>query len=222
VNEVKVPITCKIRILPTVQETIEFCKMIESCGVTAIAVHGRLQNERPRHPMHPGYIREVSKHINIPIIANGGSSHIINSYEDIKKFRELCGASSVMIGRQAMYNSSIFRKEGMIPLDDVIKRFLEICMDTDNFFFNTKYTVQQMMHEELQTERGEKLLSSEIGEEIYELFGMLERYTKWKSEYTILLNENRMKLFNKELPTIEKQLEEIEYEVPEKKTKAAR
>jgi Fe-S cluster biosynthesis and repair protein YggX len=76
-----------------------------------------------------------------------------------------------------------------------------------------------MLHEELQTVRGEKLLTSEIGEEIYELFGMLERYTKWKSEYTDLLNENRMKIFNKELPAIEKQLEDIESEVPEKKQK---
>jgi tRNA-dihydrouridine synthase 2 len=43
--------------------------MVESCGVKAIAVHGRSQNERPRHPMHPNFIKEVAKHIKIPIIA---------------------------------------------------------------------------------------------------------------------------------------------------------
>lgn len=39
-------------------------------------------------------------------------------------------------------------------------------MDTDNFFFNTKYVVQQMLHEELESDRGKILLSSEIAEEI--------------------------------------------------------
>jgi hypothetical protein len=39
-------------------------------------------------------------------------------------------------------------------------------MDTDNFFFNTKYVMQQMMHEQLESERGVKLLSSEVSEEI--------------------------------------------------------
>jgi hypothetical protein len=31
-----------------------------------------------------------------------------------------------MVARAAMWNMSIFRKEGNLPLDDVIKRFLEI------------------------------------------------------------------------------------------------
>ena len=39
-------------------------------------------------------------------------------------------------------------------------------MDTDNFFFNTKYALQQMMHEQLETERGVKLLASQVAEEI--------------------------------------------------------
>jgi hypothetical protein len=31
-----------------------------------------------------------------------------------------------MIARVAMWNMSIFRKEGILPVDEVIKRFLEI------------------------------------------------------------------------------------------------
>ena len=55
-----------------------------------------------------------------------GGSNVIKKYEDIELFRKSCGADSVMIARAAMWNCSIFRKEGPIPLDDVIKRFLEI------------------------------------------------------------------------------------------------
>ena len=43
--------------------------MIESCGASAITVHGRFQDERPRHSNHNDYIREIAKHIKIPVIA---------------------------------------------------------------------------------------------------------------------------------------------------------
>jgi tRNA-dihydrouridine synthase len=69
VKNCKKPITCKIRILYSIDDTIELCKLIESCGASAITVHGRFQDERPRNPNHNDYIREITKHIKIPIIA---------------------------------------------------------------------------------------------------------------------------------------------------------
>ena len=69
VNGVKVPITCKIRCLKTVEETLAFCKMVQSCGVKAIAVHGRFQEERSRMPNHNDFIREIAKQLDIPVIA---------------------------------------------------------------------------------------------------------------------------------------------------------
>lgn len=64
---------------------------------------------------------------------SSGGSNYIKSYEDIEKFKNDCGVSSVMIARAAMWNCSIFRKQGMIPVDDVIKRFLQIVC---HFLFN--------------------------------------------------------------------------------------
>jgi len=94
-----------------------------------------------------------------------------------------------MLARAAMWNCSIFRKEGILSLDVVIKRFLELvsrkesqlflliknfsiilrslkALETDNFFFNTKYVIQNMLHEELQSTRGCAVLSSLCGEEL--------------------------------------------------------
>ena len=34
------------------------------------------------------------------------------------------------------------------------------CLETNNFFFSTKYVVQQMLHNELTSERGEAVLAS--------------------------------------------------------------
>ena len=50
-------------------DTLALVKVIESTGVSALAVHGRLKEERPRHANHNDVIREVAKHVGIPIIA---------------------------------------------------------------------------------------------------------------------------------------------------------
>ncbi|XP_068115949.1 tRNA-dihydrouridine(20) synthase [NAD(P)+]-like [Hyperolius riggenbachi] len=41
VKGISIPVTCKIRILPTLEETLSLVKIIEKTGVAAIAVHGR-------------------------------------------------------------------------------------------------------------------------------------------------------------------------------------
>lgn len=69
VQGVKIPITCKIRILPDLESTVELCKQLADCGIAAIAVHGRTKDERPRHMNHNDFIRAVSQSVNIPVIA---------------------------------------------------------------------------------------------------------------------------------------------------------
>lgn len=41
VQGVKVPVTCKIRLLPSPEDTLSLVRVIESTGVAAMAVHGR-------------------------------------------------------------------------------------------------------------------------------------------------------------------------------------
>jgi tRNA-dihydrouridine synthase 2 len=69
VQGVKIPVTCKIRILPDLESTVELCKKLASCGIAAIAVHGRTKEERPRHANHNDFIRAVAQSVNIPVIA---------------------------------------------------------------------------------------------------------------------------------------------------------
>lgn len=56
-------------------------------------------------------IRRIAESVRIPVIANGGSDEI-HCYEDIEKFKNECGVTSVMIARAAQKNISIFRREG--------------------------------------------------------------------------------------------------------------
>ena len=59
------------------------------------------------------------------ICCSGGSKDQITSYPDIEKFRLKTGASSVMIAREAQWDMSIFRKEGRLPQDELIRDYLK-------------------------------------------------------------------------------------------------
>lgn len=117
-------------------------KEFESIGISAIAVHGRTKRQKSTEPVDTDAIRRIAECVQIPVIANGGSNDIDN-FDDIEKFKELCGTTSVMIARAAQKNISIFRKEGTIPIDSIIPEFLTFCIDYDNSLANTKYTIQK-------------------------------------------------------------------------------
>lgn len=68
----------------------------------------------------------------------------MNTHEDILKFKEACGTSSVMIARAAQVNVSIFREEGPIPLEELVPEYLKMCVDVDNPVANTKYSISTM------------------------------------------------------------------------------
>lgn len=70
VTNLKISVTCKIRLVDTkVENTIELCKMIQSCGVSAIGIHGRTKEERPRHSNRNHYLKLIAESLEIPVIA---------------------------------------------------------------------------------------------------------------------------------------------------------
>ena len=74
---------------------------------------------------------KISNAVYFHVCFSGGSEEFINTYKDIEKFRLATNASSVMIARTAQFNCSIFRKEGLLPTEQVIKDYLKLV----RFFF---------------------------------------------------------------------------------------
>lgn len=72
-----------------------------------------------------------------------------------------------MIARAAEWNCSIFRKEGRIPLDDVIVAYLKYAIEYDATPNNAKYCVQNMLRELQETPRGKKFLETQTLEQIW-------------------------------------------------------
>uniref|UniRef100_A0A4W6EG70 Dihydrouridine synthase 2 n=1 Tax=Lates calcarifer TaxID=8187 RepID=A0A4W6EG70_LATCA len=179
---VSVPVTCKIRILPSLEETISLVQRIQKTGVTAVAVHGRFKEERPRHPVHCDYIQAVAQAVSIPIIANGGSLDLVKTNTDIEEFRKATGASSVMLARAAMWNPSVFSSQGLLPVETVMEEYLKYAIRYDNNAFNTKYCLCQMLRDKVESPLGKQVQAAQTNAEISEAYGLQEFYQQTQDQ----------------------------------------
>ncbi|XP_051975634.1 tRNA-dihydrouridine(20) synthase [NAD(P)+]-like [Xyrauchen texanus] len=182
VNGISKPVTCKIRILPTLEDTVDLVKRIEKTGVAAIAVHGRMKEERQRHPLHCDYIQAVVESVSIPVIANGGSLDLVKTFEDIEIFRNSTGASSVMLARAAMWNPSIFCQQGVLSIEKVMEEYIKYAVRYDNNPFNTKYCLCQMLRDRVESPFGKQLHAAQTIAEICNVYNMADFYNKTKVE----------------------------------------
>ena len=142
-NELSVPVTAKMRILETREETLEYAKMIMSAGASILTVHGR-RREQKSHNMGIAdwamirYLRD-----NLPpetvIFANG---NILN-HADVETCLLATGADGVLSAEGNLSDPTIFSKlprpgnlnreywrgdNGLngYRIDGVIRRYLDI------------------------------------------------------------------------------------------------
>lgn len=140
-RNLSVPVTAKVRLLDTTQETLDLCRVLEQAGVAAIGIHARLKDDRPRHPAKWEQIPALSSALSVPLLYNGD----VFVHDDIAALKERTGASSIMIARGAMWNASIFRDDGMLPTYDVVSRYVELCQQYNQNWKNVKYCLLRML-----------------------------------------------------------------------------
>lgn len=88
-----------------------------------------------------------------------------------------------MIARAAEWNASIFRKDGMLPLMEVIDRYLRLSVDYDSYPNNAKYCVQNMLRELQESEMGKKFLEAQTLPQICDVFNLKEYCVAKQLEY---------------------------------------
>lgn len=85
---------------------VEFAKMCEAAGASAITVHGRTRDQYYSGTSDLNVIRDVVKAVKIPVIANGD----VISVEAAENTLKVTGAAGVMIGRGALGNLELISR----------------------------------------------------------------------------------------------------------------
>ena len=108
VGAVNVPVTLKIRTGwdRGNKNAVTVAKIAESCGIQALAIHGRTRACAFTGEAEYDTIAAVKSEIGIPVIANGD----INTPERVKAVLDYTGADAVMIGRAAQGRPWMFRE----------------------------------------------------------------------------------------------------------------
>jgi len=100
----RVPVMVKMRLLPSLDDTIALATRLQAAGASVLTLHGRTREQKCRVEADWAAIGAVKRALSIPLIANGG----IERHEDLARCLEVTGCDAVMVSEAALENPAIF------------------------------------------------------------------------------------------------------------------
>ncbi|PIA56579.1 hypothetical protein AQUCO_00700729v1 [Aquilegia coerulea] len=135
-----VPVSCKIRIFPNLQDTIIYARMLEDAGCSLLAVHGRTRDEKDGTKFRADWnaIKDVKAAVRIPVLANGNIRHM----DDVTSCLEETGVNGVLSAESLLENPALFAgfrtaewvdgeeqcyDGGLLDQADLLVEYLKLC-----------------------------------------------------------------------------------------------
>ncbi|XP_059282348.1 uncharacterized protein LOC132036125 isoform X2 [Lycium ferocissimum] len=139
-NNLDVPVSCKIRVFPNLQDTLRYAKMLEDAGCSLLAVHGRTRDEKDGKKFRANWeaVKAVRDVIRIPVLANGDIRHM----DDVQNCLEKTGADGVLSAESLLENPALFagyrtaewgsstagiKEDGKLDQAELLVDYLKLC-----------------------------------------------------------------------------------------------
>ncbi|XP_023534658.1 tRNA-dihydrouridine(16/17) synthase [NAD(P)(+)]-like [Cucurbita pepo subsp. pepo] len=139
-SNLEVPVSCKIRIFPNLQDTINYARMLEDAGCSLLAVHGRTRDEKDGKKFRANWsaITAVKNAVRIPVLANGNIRHMEDVYDCLQE----TGVEGVLSAETLLENPALFAgfrtaewiegyeestRDGNLDQADLLVDYLKLC-----------------------------------------------------------------------------------------------
>ncbi len=108
VKGLPVPVTGKIRLGwdEDSMNYLEVARVLEDCGASLIAVHGRTRSQAYQNQANWDAIADIVEAVQVPVVGNGD----VRTRKDIEAIKSHTGCAAVMIGRGAIGHPWIFQR----------------------------------------------------------------------------------------------------------------
>ena len=133
------PVTVNFRAGFDTVTAVDFARVVERAGASAVTVHGRLRTDYYSGVADWDVIREVKEALDIPVIGNGD----VRSAEDYYKAKDT-GVDGVMIGRGALGNPYLFAEITGKPFSYTKPTLIRRHIESLGAHFNERYVVNNM------------------------------------------------------------------------------
>jgi len=105
-KNLKIPVTCKIRILPDEEDTMKMVHRLADAGISILTVHGRTKEENKQLVKHCNWkiIKRIKDELDIPVFANGGAE----TKADADESMATTGVDAYMAAESILSNPLMF------------------------------------------------------------------------------------------------------------------
>jgi len=130
-NSPQVPVTAKIRLLPSLADTISLAKRLEAAGLSMLTVHGRLKEQNKQYVGTCDWeaVKAIKEALQIPVVLNGGIGHM----GDVERCLRETGVDGVMSSEAILENPALFaantdpESHQYVDQNALAKEYLEQC-----------------------------------------------------------------------------------------------